>query len=247
MHVARSALRLILTLSTLTVVSAGTAHADGCKEALFESIKGALIFPPGVNFKIEETGELLTVSTYRHPQATESDMKIDALLVCKEVLNQKHDLFRKVVVLFFSYDNQDLFTRVSATLGDVRKWERRELSRSDLLRTISLEHCRVPNPFSRFSESSYDQIASIEEPMPGILYEQRKQLAERIWQARTLGLDVGSVVTAYLLMEDSVRLNDEPGVCSAYAYTLSLYDNMVVKNGKVTSRRMSSRPRAGRL
>jgi hypothetical protein len=247
MHLARSALRLILAFSTLMVVSVDSAYADGCKGILSESIKGALIFPPGVNFKIEDTGELLTLSTYRHPQATDSDMKIDTLLVCKEVLNQKQNLWRKVVVLFFSYDNQNLFTRVTANLGDVKKWERRELGRADLLRTIALEHSKVPNPFSRFSQSSYDEIASIAEPMQGILYEQRKQLAQQISQAKTLGVDVASVVTAYLLMEDSVRLDDEAGVCSAYAYTLSLYDNIVGKNGKVTSRRMSARPSGGRL
>lgn len=247
MHLSRSALRLILALSTLTVVSVESAQAQSCKEALTESIKGAAIFPPGVNFKIEDSQELLIVSTYRHPRATDSDMKIDTLLVCKEVLNQKEELYKKVVVLFFSYDNQNLFTRVTANLCDVRKWERLELSRTDLLKAIALEHCKLPSPFSRFFDRSYDQIASIEEPMQGILFAERKLLAGQIWQAKARGLDVGSVLTAYLLMEDSVRLNDEAGVLSAYAYTLSLYDNIVGKDGKVTSRRMSARPRANRL
>lgn len=247
MHLAWSALRLILALSTLLALSVESARAQGCKESLAESIKGAMIFPPGVNFKVDEAGQLLTISTYRHPHATDSDIKIDTLLVCKEVLNQKQELWRKVVVLFFSYDNQNMFTRVTASLLDVRRWERRELSRCDLLKAISLEHCKVPSPFSRFSKSSYDQIASIEEPMQGVLFEQRKQLAELISQARADGLDVGSVLTAYLLMEDSVRLGDEAGVNSAYAYTLSLYDNIVSKNGKVTSRRMSARQRLERL
>src|SRR4029079_11188551 len=121
MHLAWSALRLILALSTLVVVSVDPTQAQSGKEALAESIRGAAIFPPGVNFKIEDGQDLLTVSTYRHPRATDSDMKIDTLLVCKEVFNQKEVLFRKVVVLFFSYDDQNLFTRVTANLPDVRR------------------------------------------------------------------------------------------------------------------------------
>src|SRR5262245_49576257 len=142
MHLARSALRLILALSTLTAVSVESAQAQSCKEVLAESIRVAAIFPPGVNFKIEDAQELLSASTYRHTLATDSDMKIDTLLVCKEVLNQREELFKKVVVLFFSYDNQNLFTRVTANLADVRRWERLELSRTDLLKAIALEHCK---------------------------------------------------------------------------------------------------------
>jgi len=63
MHLAWSALRLILALSTLLALSVESARAQGCKESLAESIKGAMIFPPGVNFKVDEAGQLLTIST----------------------------------------------------------------------------------------------------------------------------------------------------------------------------------------
>ena len=251
MPVSWSALRLIVTLSVLCVVATGTAQGQGCKEtpaeSIADSIKAALIFPAGVNFKIEDSEDTLTVSTYAHPVANASDMKIDTLLVCREVLKHKSDRFRKVVVLFFSYENQNLYAQVSANLCDVKNWERLRLSKPDLLRSISLSWLQLPTPFSRFADSSYDEIASITEPLQGLLYQERKHLAAQIAKARGSGVDVASVVTAYLLIEDAVRANDVAGARAAYAYTLSLYDNIVSQKAKVTSKQVTGKLAASGL
>lgn len=226
-------------------LGAGRQTLDrGCQAELSTAVDKAHIFPPGSRFKVLISGAVdsaIAVSTYKHPDANQRDLMIDALLVAREVLKVSKtagcDPDDMLDVYFFAADDQSDYVQATVDLPLVKKFQGGQISEQAMFDSLKIKHAKVPNKLAEFSNENYQAISSSLKPMRGILYHERLQLAADIARLKSQGANVGSVQSAFLLIEDAVRQNDDLGTKAAYGYALSLMQNIRLKAERINNRK----------
>lgn len=205
-------------------------------EQLTETLQKSHIFPLNSKFKILKTSSIIAVSTYKHPYGNENDMKIDALLVAREVLWSQPQGVDTVRVYFFNEGDQSEYTMASVCLDLVKQFNAHFLSNTEIIETLKLKREGVGATLQQFSDKSYDEITSDVPMGEGILRKERQELVQQIEQLTSTGANVNSLRTAYLLIEDAIRQNDDLGARAAYAFATELLENAKLKAGISSSR-----------
>jgi len=200
-------------------------------EHLSQSIKRSHIFPTSVRFKLMRHDGTIALSTYRHPFGKEVDMKIDSLLVAREVLKSGIRGVQNLKVYFFAETEQNEYTLASVDLDLVRHFDAGHVSNNEVFEAMRLKHESLGMNLSQMSTQTYDEIASTVRPVGGILQQERIDLFHHIDTLQTRGLNVNGLKTAYLLLEDAIRQNDDLGARAAYAFATELLENARVKAG----------------
>lgn len=197
------------------------ARALSLVRQMENQIKKDRVFAEALSFRVDQFGNQIIVSTYRHPRAQKKDFKIDALLISHSILKVKQTAITSVKVYFFdSKDNSKFFL---ATVGKslLRKLETNRFDKEAVLNQVSLVESVLPNPLKKLKQSSYKEITQANSVSDGILRLERRALLTRIKELKSDGVDVSNLEKVFLKMDDIVRQGDRD-IKPLYLYALTL-------------------------
>jgi hypothetical protein len=139
---------------------------------------------PGYPLHVTLENKEASLTTLRHPQATDQDCKIDAVLLAKAVM----DLYPKEVSrikLVLSASNSDNMQEVTVTTGDVKAYATGTISKEDLLTSLELK--KAENAAGDKDSNMDLQTEGTTPVAPGFLRPQRQLLAGRIEKLKANG------------------------------------------------------------
>jgi hypothetical protein len=147
-------------------------------------VRTAKILDPEYPVQVRLENREATLTTMRHPKATEQDCKIDAVLVAKAVMDAyPKDVARIKLVLNTS--NSDTIQEVTVTTGDIKAYATGTISKDDLLTSLELKKFE---PSANEQEGLSDLQTDGSKPAaPGAFRSQRQLLAGRIEKLKARG------------------------------------------------------------
>ncbi len=142
----RRTVALGITLAaTFQLESIIPVHAAATSEDIVSAIKKEHILAPGARLNAQVKGDVATVSTFRHVKANDKDLKIDAVLMSRAIMNLDSSINR---VIFYFFNNVDLtkYRQISVSTGDVKAFASGQVSKDDLLTSLPLEFKQTEDP-----------------------------------------------------------------------------------------------------
>lgn len=209
-----------------------SSHSEGGQlQRLSDSLRSSHIFPSSSRFRIIRQDSTLSLSTYRHPSGRDLDMKIDTLLVAKELLRNRDFSVDRINVYFFNPNDQSAYTITEISLDLVRQFDAGRVSDDAIFQALQLRNESLGLKLNNLAKQSYQKIATTLSPGDGILLKERIELFNKLERMQRIGTGVENLQAACLLLEDAVRQNDEPGARAAYAYALEVFENANLQAG----------------
>lgn len=184
-------------------------------------------FSPAIKYRLYQRDKELIVSTYRHPLANLLDLKIDALLIAHECLQSRGTSFSGITVYFFNRKDNSKFWCAKVDRALFERLKKADLKKEEALSRVKLDQDMLKDPIStKYSSSTYEQIASDLSVSPGYLQEERSRLLKRIRALKQSGKDVSDLEKLFLQLDDTARLNgNDSGIKPLYIYTLQRLEN----------------------
>jgi hypothetical protein len=176
-------------------------------DRIVDAIRGGKIISPGFPLSANSGGHQVTVTTYRNPDASNNDCKIDAVLIAKQVIDLDSKNIARVNVIFHNYRNPVQFQKVVVTAGDVDAFGTGKIGQDTLLESLTLTNGTETNALSEFRRLNYKQILDSAE-FAGPLEAERQQAFARIRSLQAKGLENGLLhddLDDYLRVEDLCR------------------------------------------
>lgn len=104
----------------------------------------------------------LTISVYQHRAATETDLKIDAVLIAKAILDKDPASFREMKVCFFEKNNTSEYNAVKVEPSQIRLFGEGKISQEALLQLVSVrkETMTKPQPSAHTNTGSHSSASS---------------------------------------------------------------------------------------
>ncbi len=142
----RRAVALSITLAATFQLEAITpVHAAATSEDIVSLINKEHILAPGARLNAQVKGDMATVSTFRHVKADDKDLKIDAVLMSRAIMNLDSSINR-VIIYFFNNVNLTKYRQISVSTGDVKAFASGQVSKDDLLTSLPLESKQTEDP-----------------------------------------------------------------------------------------------------
>ncbi len=213
-------------MSLFSLLFATAAAAADTAHILTQTIENAHIFAPGVKVKVICDNRKVAVSTYKHPYGTQLDLRIDALLVGKELIATRLVAVPTIDVYFFDTGNHNEYLMVSVNRQLIERFNHGKTTRDDLLAELRITTGRLAiHPYQSLAKQSYEEIASHIEATEGTLKDKRAQLIAEIEKFNQTDTQVDHLKSVCLMIEDAARRNDDLGVRASLAYAEELLQN----------------------
>ncbi len=193
---------------------------------LTQRLENSHIFPPGVKVKVICDHQKIAVSTYKHPLGTMLDLRIDAILVGKELMATRLVTQPTIDVYFFEPENQNEYLLVSVSTHLVDRFNHGKTTRDDLLAELRIKSGRLAvHPYQALANQTYEEISAHLKASEGLLKEERAQLIADIEKLNQADSRVSQLKSVCLMIEDAARHNDDLGARAALAYAEELLQN----------------------
>ncbi len=129
-------------------------HAAATSEDIVSLINKEHILAPGARLNAQVKGDVATVSTFRHVKANDKDLKIDAVLMSRAIMNLDSSINR---VIFYFFNNVDLtkYRQISVSTGDVKAFASGQVSKDDLLTSLPLEFKQTEDPNAKVENAMH--------------------------------------------------------------------------------------------
>ncbi|MBX9772208.1 MAG: hypothetical protein K2X29_12600, partial [Candidatus Obscuribacterales bacterium] len=180
-------------------------------EEVGKTIKDAHILTPGYDIKPVLTSDSALITSFRNPQASDKDCKVDAVLITRKVIALDPQKFKTVEVYFYDTKNPTQYTKVAVSAEDISRFGAGKLSQAQLMDTVGLVHGQIKaqvNPLGQFRQQSYTQILQRSDVVAGPMATERAQLLSQIRQLNGSKIDKRQVQTLsqnFVLIEDLAR------------------------------------------
>lgn len=171
--------------------------------------------------KIE--GSSLRVSLYQDPRAQIKDLKINSILLGKELSDAFPSAFDSYVFSYFPMVSQNLYTEVIVAKRDLHLFAARKLTNNEILARVTLEPFLVNSLKSRYQALSYDEILNYSDN------QNSKEIKQRILSLKLSGYDVQAAERQFLKMEDLARNKDEVACAEASIALARCLDESVLQ------------------
>ena len=159
------------------------------------------------------------ITTKRNPKATDKDCKIEAIMIGKVLVDTYNKEILRVKILFSDYENQK-YTSVSLSKGDLTAFGDGKLNQEDLLNSLQLTTYKEDvSPFA----ARGGETATTTGITPGPLLDKRLLLLSRIESLKQKGTNVKAYMDYFNTIEDAVKNSDEDKV---KALTTSLSEKL---------------------
>jgi len=150
--------KIILAL-TLIISVTPAAHAALTSDELQAAVTKAHVFDAQRKFTSALNGTELTISTFRTPESTEQDCKIDATLAAKAAFEADSSLSR-ITVLFYDERIPQNFFEVPVSLGEVAAFKSGQITQAQLLSGLKLINHSAPELPAATSSKEQSRDAS---------------------------------------------------------------------------------------
>lgn len=188
------------------------------KEALLNALKANSSVPLEQNPVIQTEGKSVFLSLYRHTCAGLQDLKIDAILLTKSLLDKFPDQIDETQVAFFYKSQQNHYTLLIIKSENLRAFAAGTLNQSDFLRTIEAKELftrELARLNARYYGLSYRAILETAQNPQGPLPFERGELLRKIKDLKMQGQNTSQAFIDYLKVEDKIRNRDNEGALRA--------------------------------
>lgn len=169
---------------------------------LVDLIRQAKVVNPDYPVHVVVSGNFATVLTRRHPRAKEEDMKIDAVLITKSVLDAYGYCLDGVRVLFRDEDGTN-GKKIAVTEQDIKNYGAGTMDPQQFLASLKLVSIdgELDGDTSGQSRGSESNIVV----SPGPYEEQRLMLLDRINSLRKRGTGVAPYEKLFVTMDEAAK------------------------------------------
>lgn len=141
------ALALTLTCGAASPVLAATTSGE-----IVAGIEKQRILAPGARLNARVEGSSVYLSTYRHTKANDTDLKIDAMLMSKVVMDLDPSI-TNVNVYFFSSADLSKFKSLQVTSVSVKAFGSGAVGKDELIASLSLQTGSTQDTASRLANA----------------------------------------------------------------------------------------------
>lgn len=190
-------------LLALTVLVNGCQLAlalDATGENVEEAVRRAQVIKKDFPVHAVISGREATILTRRHPKATDDDLRIDAVLITKSVLDS-FDTIGTVQVLFRDEDSSS-GKSVEVTAGDIKTYANGTIDPKKFLATIAVTKVGGDDEAHKSKLSAEERKMSVSS---GQYEEQRLLLMDRINTLRRKGTGVAPFEAMFAQIETQVK------------------------------------------
>jgi hypothetical protein len=136
------------------------------KNEIVTAIDKAKILAPGISVNADVSKDHVSVSTYRNSRANDDDIKIEAALIAKTVLELAPKEIARVSVFFFSAINLKNYREVAVTAGDIKAFSAGATNEKQLISSLKIIEPQMSfNERQLVEEISRIQAAKQEAPV----------------------------------------------------------------------------------
>ncbi len=187
----------------LSVLIAGCQVAlalDATGENVEEAVRKAQVIKKDFPVHAVISGREATILTRRHPKATDDDLRIDAVLITKSVLDSFNTI-GTVQVLFRDEDSSS-GKSVEVTAGDIKTYANGTIDPKKFLATIAVTKVGGDDEANKSKLSAEEKKFSVSS---GLYEEQRLLLMDRINTLRRKGTGVAPFEAMFAQIETQVK------------------------------------------
>lgn len=222
--------RLVLIIPFLFADPAVAYRQPDLLTRIDDKIKSEKVFVKAIDYRLNLFKDELSVSTFQHPLANFKDMKIEALLTAHSVLEVTRDKISKINVFYFDKNDNSRFFQAIIDTNLLKELQKKSFDKDQALARVSLEKSTLPNPIKKnYLSMSYKEITAGLPLSEGVMKAQRQALALRIENLKENGVDVTSLTSLFLKLDDSIRHADTR-IKPLYLYTLSMTEELERRN-----------------
>ncbi len=211
--ISRFSLLMLLCLGSLAVFVNCPAS---CQEtaAISHCLKSSKFVSQAATARFKIDGGCLELSLYQDQRAHIKDLKINSILLSKELNDASPDAFDTFVFSYFPVVSQNCYTQVSVAKRDLLLFASGKLTKSEILARVTLEPFLATSLKSRYQGLSYAEILNYS------ANENSKEIKQRILSLKASGYDVSAAERQFLKMEDLARNKDQTA-CEEARVTLA--------------------------
>lgn len=203
----------LMMLGLLVASSYATSYAARSYPAqrtagaqLQKAILSAHIISSDYRVNVSVKGPEAAVVTYRNPRAAERDMKIDAVLIAKRIMDVSPSI-ACVRSRFYEIGTGCQYFQVEVHAGDIAAFARGVEDREKLLASLPLTDSQAGACVN--SNQDYSTLVSNYEVVGGYGRQQRTRLLEQLLKIEQLGGECAGFWRPFLAIEDAARLGDD--------------------------------------
>jgi hypothetical protein len=192
----------LLCLGSLAIF---TALPAPCQEAaaISQCLKSSKFVSQAATAQFKIEGGCLELSLYQDPRAHVKDLKINSILLSKELNDAFPAAFDSYIFAYFPVVSQNCYTQVVVEKRDLLLFASGKLTNSEILSRVTLEPFLANSLKSRYQGLSYGEILNYSDN------ENSKEIKQRILSLKASGYDVAAAERQFLKMEDLARNKDE--------------------------------------
>lgn len=170
---------------------------------LVDLVRQAKVINPDYPLHALLSGKFATILTRRQPKATEQDLKIDAVLITKSVLDAYGYCLDGVKVLYREEDGANA-RRVTVSENDIKNYAQGAVDPQKFLDSIKIVAIDAAGESHSNTGNSQEQMAV----SPGPLEDQRLLLMDRIGTLRKRGTGVAPYENIFRELDKAAQANN---------------------------------------
>lgn len=210
-----------ISLTAMSTFSISSASATPMFNAasVRKIIKNAGIWTLCPETSVSVFGSTVSVSLYRHPASSDTDLKIDAVLMANALSKNFDQMVTELSVHFFENEGQQNFSTVVVETSLVRQYGSGAISQDALLSSLDVVSRKgnTSESASHYRTMSYQQIMAPSAVVGDYMKKERQDLWRELENLEKQGYDISLTRAHALAMEDAARRHDWITVRQKYA------------------------------
>lgn len=230
--------------SVFLVCFNGIPSALAAQDELFNAasvrsiIKKAGIWRLCPETSVSVFGSTVSVSLYRHPGSSETDLKIDGVLMANALSKHFDQMITELRAHFFDSDGQQGFYTVVVPTSLVRHYGTGVISQSMLLASLRVVKDQSSEIASNYRAMSYKQIMAPSAVIGDYMKKERQELWRDLESLEKQGYDISISRAHALAMEDAARRHDWNTVRDQYAIVKTMIPGKLKISKRNKARRL---------
>lgn len=220
-----------LSIAVSLCLGSLSSQSAFCQELpdIAQCLKRSQYVPQAAAAQVRIIGGRLRLSLYQDPRAQIKDLKINSILLSKELSDAFPDAFDSYIFSYFPVAAQNCYTEVVVAKRDLALFASRKLTKDEILARVTLEPFLANSLKSRYQALSYYEILNYSDN------QNSKDFKQRILTLKANGYDVSAAERQFLKMEDLARNKDEGAYEEAKVALANCLDQSVLNDapGKI--------------
>lgn len=180
---------------------------------------------------------IVSISLFRHPDATRADCKIDTVLMARKIIALSPQDIKLVRCVFYDYDRQNQYWEIEVRAQLVSAFAHGQIGEHELINSVLLSEDKQNNPLSaKFAALSYSGILNENTVCKGACEARRLATSLRLKEMEKQGVDLRHFRDDFLRIEDAARRGKDaelPAQLTAMNKSLDEYVQEMIQTGQM--------------